>query len=115
MEKEFIPWEEALELKKLGFDEECLGLFYGTSIKEEAEFLLEFKSSQYYAEKGYIDGILVPLWQQAFDFLLKFIPQYSIRTCYNGTGEISTGVLERHIFHNKLECLKKLIELIKNK
>ena len=28
MEKEFIPYEQALALKELGFDEECLGTYY---------------------------------------------------------------------------------------
>ena len=28
MEKEFVSYNEALALKKLGFDEPCLGLYY---------------------------------------------------------------------------------------
>ena len=31
MNKEFIPYEEALELKRLGFDEPCLTYYYNIS------------------------------------------------------------------------------------
>jgi len=68
MENQFVTYPIALELKELGFDEPCLGLYYGISLKEEPEFLFEIRSSQYSVKKGYVDGILAPLWQQAIDW-----------------------------------------------
>lgn len=58
MNKEFIPYEQALELKQLGFDETCF---------------------RYYTKHGYLDdytpiglsayfGCHAPLYQQAFRF-----------------------------------------------
>jgi hypothetical protein len=32
MSKEFIPYEQALELKELGFDEPCLAVYRGGSL-----------------------------------------------------------------------------------
>jgi hypothetical protein len=56
MEKEFIPYEQALELKELGFDEPCLG-FYG-----------EFSNNK--VAYGLADGInRAPTFSQAFRWL----------------------------------------------
>ena len=58
MEKEFIPYEEALALKELGFDEPCFGLFhndksfYPTQCKSHEDFYGQICSA--------------PLYQQAF-------------------------------------------------
>ena len=41
MKNEFIPFQQALELKELGFDEECLFAYYGKSD------LSNFKESDY--------------------------------------------------------------------
>ena len=32
MENEFIPYEQALALKELGFDEPCIGYYYNVNI-----------------------------------------------------------------------------------
>ena len=52
MEKEFIPYEQALKLKELGFDKECLKRYY------EKELV---------GNGGYFpNSIKAPLYQQAF-------------------------------------------------
>tara|TARA_R110000782_G_scaffold173451_1_gene264945 strand:- start:37 stop:411 length:375 start_codon:yes stop_codon:yes gene_type:complete len=122
MEKEFIPYEEALALKEFGFDEPCLGLYYGTSIKEEPEFLLEARSSQYYAEKGYVDAVLAPLYQQAFRWFREkyFIVGYIVPKNGKYTYHVTSNSikLEMNSFKTyeeaELECLKKLIEIVKS-
>ena len=63
MNKEFIPYEQALELKELGFDEECLA-FYTMHKK----LLLEV---QYTQMNTY--ACAVPLYQQAFRWLRERI------------------------------------------
>lgn len=75
MEEQFINYNQSLKIKELGFDEPCLGLYYGTSIKEVPEFLFEKRSSQYSAKKGFIDAVLAPLYQQAFKW---FIEKYKL-------------------------------------
>jgi hypothetical protein len=127
MKKDFTLHEQALALKELGFDNEtCFGLYFGTSIKEEAEFLLEFRSSQYSVAKGYVDGILAPTFSQAFRW---FREKYNIHgiISYYGKGQWFLEVLdykgnqliqiENNTFWSyeeaELECLIKLIEIVK--
>ena len=61
MIKEFIPYEQALALKELGFDEPCFGLyhndktFYPTQCKSHEQFHGQICSA--------------PLYQQAINFL----------------------------------------------
>jgi len=66
MEKEFVTYELALRLKVLGFDEFCMGVYYGD--KDDMQFIIDSRETQYYAQKGYKDGILAPTWQSAFDW-----------------------------------------------
>lgn len=40
MTNEFIPYEQALQLKELGFNEECFGSYFGYAIDEKNPTLL---------------------------------------------------------------------------
>jgi len=102
MEKEFIPYEQALALKELGFDESCMA------------------SRDMNNDKGLIQ---IPLYQQAFRWFrekygyLSYIDMdnYSFYrfTIYKGKG-ISEAPY--HTYEEaELECLKKLIEIVKQK
>jgi hypothetical protein len=144
MKKEFIPYQIALDMKELGFDEPCLGLFhndktfYPTQCKSHEQFHGQVCSA--------------PLYQQAFRWfrdhfdmssdIISKLPFYNNFDC---EGNIEDGELKweynYRIIHNKdgykcevyesnvlnnfthyeeyeeaeLECLKKLIEIVKNK
>ena len=135
MEKEFIPYEQALALKELGFDEECFS-FYNTT-----ETLI---SSEFLWKNSYSNGvdIVAPLYQQAFSFfrekyglyytispefytkginfnyqILWYLPEnewteYIISSgtyWYGDNGEYQTQE------EAELECLKKLIEIVNKK
>ncbi len=73
MNKEFIPYEQALALKELGFNEKCYG--YYTKNQEYFYFDVDDLSSAYTKN---MDNLVVnsvdelectaPLYQQAFDF-----------------------------------------------
>ena len=71
MEKLFIPYRQALELKELGFDEKCLMAFYGSSREDKKDELFlhngfgRIRNSNLINEPGVI---VAPLWQQAFDW-----------------------------------------------
>ena len=62
MEKEFVPYEEALALKELGFDEDCeyFGYYYIYNDKPS----LETQSS--YDFGTHQNTVSAPLYQQAF-------------------------------------------------
>ena len=73
MEKEFIPYEQALELKELGFNEECLALWQSTrkgepyiniNCPQNIKALLSGRINN--SDVEYI--VSAPLWQQAFDW-----------------------------------------------
>ena len=70
MEKEFIPYELALKLKELGFDEPCFGLYHICNTEELKD---EFECEYFFHEKSgnFNSGcpqIKVPLYQQVFRF-----------------------------------------------
>jgi hypothetical protein len=130
MNKEFIPYEQALELKQLGFDEPCLSYYEGESFSYH---LASIKGDDYI--------IPAPLFQQAFRwFREKYDMHYSIdKECsqhdkkwgYNWSLYNYTGIFNEYLTSHpdapagewvyetheeaELTCLKKLIEIVKNK
>ncbi len=63
MEKQFIPYEQALKIKELGFDEKCLAHYLvGHRIKDKVS--LEIGDFRYSNDTF----CKAPLWQQAFDW-----------------------------------------------
>ena len=89
MEKEFIPYEQALELKELGFDEECVAYYHTTLSSSNVDLVLGKTHNRFY----YLVGIpehfntLAPLYQQAFRwFRGKYDFRYSI-------GKTNTAVV----------------------
>jgi len=125
MNKCFIPYEQALALKELGFDEPCFGYYVGKdkevymsneTISAPFQFRLESKTT-----------FVAPLYQQAFRW---FREKYNLKghieaveyldgtsdtyhwcifnKCNSGNDQLTHEEAE-------LECLKKLIEIIKEK
>ena len=80
MEKEFVPYELALKLKELGFDEECLGAYgkKGNFLRctSKSWNLKSMKILNDYFGKGSYE-YLAPLYQQAFDWFEKEHRLYS--------------------------------------
>jgi hypothetical protein len=121
MNKEFIPYEQALELKELGYDEECLA-YYHQDERLEVDSL-GIKRNHY---RGKL-GVLAPLYQQAFRwFREKYGLDYEI-TYAGKKGEYHAFSVE-YIYGNngnspsifsyeeaELECLKKLIIIVERK
>ena len=131
MNKEFVPYEEALALRELGFNEPCLGYY-----NKETNWHLCWSSNSVepynHNDPKYYGNISAPLYQQAFRWfrekhkLYHTInmfgdwdkPQYS----YLVSGRTMNNPAHMWHFEDKdsheeaeLACLKKLIEIIKNK
>jgi hypothetical protein len=131
MEKEFIPYEQALALKELGFDKSCLAQYKKYDVGE-ATLDIGFSKNEIISK---FDNLVLfcstPLYQQVFRW---FREKYNIHceTFHN------PGVLDNpwsfsfyfmkmrgrntNVFHGyetyeeaELECLKKLIEIVKQK
>jgi len=106
--KEFIPYEQSVLLKELGFDEPCFGLYhndktcYPTQCKSHEQFHGQVCSA--------------PLRQQAFEFFRKKYNVHMYPTKYDETKWwVNWSTWTSKVFDTyeeaELDCLKKLIEI----
>lgn len=120
MEKEFIPYELALELKELGFDESCLGYYTSPNSLtleqpdgrngEWVYFAPTFSQAfRWFREKYFLFGQITiaeyELENNGFEYEIKSKDK-SIDTWRGGYKIYEEA---------ELECLKKLIEIVKEK
>jgi hypothetical protein len=133
MEKEFVPYEQSLALKELGFDEPCFGCYtekkeviirvgdYRSFLNNNSEDTIVRDFNSY--ENGTIS---LPLYQQAFRWFREkynlvshqkkdftdgvFYGYESIIECIDGIIDVGTFKTYEEA---ELECLKKLIEIVK--
>jgi len=133
LQVQFIPYEQAVELKKLGFNEEC----FGNYSKLNGDFIIY---TSFFGPTKNINTdtpehlITAPLWQQAFDWFrcekeidISIDVYYSEKDSYKHGGylyliyEFKNLVLKSankegecaSYEEARLECLKKLIEIVK--
>lgn len=83
MEKQFVTYEIALKLNKLGFNEECLGYFRNNT------------KSFHLGEDTRVqkDSVLAPLWQQAIDW---FREEYNIHISLLPHNDVEFGIRIRY-------------------
>jgi hypothetical protein len=115
MSKDFIPYQEALELKELGFDEPCFGKYDVYGVFDHKLFY-----HNHDVETEYV-GCSAPLYQQAFRW---FREKYQLHSYIEGAypwfrfyinSEDNRWEGHKHLSHEEaeLECLKKLIQIVK--
>lgn len=130
MNKEFIPYEQALELKKLGFNEPCFGEWQNLKIGKN---LVVDEEDRIYDISILGADIKAPTFSQAFRWFREKKLSDSCVCRYQGRNDggiyyyyVITkdfGVEETRHFKEgfftyeeaELSCLKKLIEILKNK
>ena len=110
MNKEFIPYEQALALKELGFDEPCFGYYSIDS--------LNLKTPTFNLEKPfeYEWCLPAPLYQQAFRW---FREKHGLRHFIEYDYGYYIALIQPPLVYShgdtyeeaELACLKKLIEL----
>jgi hypothetical protein len=125
MEKEFVPYTEALELKQLGFDEDCF-TFYQVEYHENSPIMVD--DNDQYRITGFrtcknseiaSHYTSCPTYSQAFRWFrenhdLNYVIVkaeswfYTINGCNTQEGFNTYEEAE-------LACLKKLIEIVKTK
>lgn len=140
MEKEFVPYEQALALKELGFDEPCFAIWSGLDENNFSTtdtvrlFSSKFRINNTQSATFYTNDfnslsrrVSAPTFSQAFRFFREKYKLY-------GLIEIGTQEFSYQVFNKKgnrqlgtepmsyngtyeeaeLECLKKLIEIVKD-
>ena len=126
MTQEFVPYEQALKLKQLGFDEPCLSIYDKDSVLQRS--LLEYpiiNSKNGFHEHWNI--ITAPLYQQAFRWFREKYKMAIINPDWNNKFKykvfnlhlLTQGVLvEETGFQTyeeaELACLNKLIEIVES-
>ncbi len=117
MQKEFVPYELALELKKLGFTEPCLASYYHAGRRLD---ICEYINHGEYT-------VLAPTYSQAFRWFRDKYDLYCYVEPYKDNQfdyvvvsdlfgqEDCDGELLNTYEEAELACLKKLIEIVKTK
>lgn len=128
MDKEFVPYDQSLQLKELGFDKGCL-TYYFIGGKMSNYFKKVHRNSGLIQQKPYKFDCSAPLYQQVFDWFREWYninPQiafceYSIQSCNGWSFTITNPTNQQYWIGKyksyeeaKLECLKFLITKIKN-
>ena len=125
MEKEFIPYVLSKQVKQLGFNEECFGYYVDVEVANPFLVIRRISNTQ----GGYFT--LAPLYQQAFrwfrekyniEVTIRPVPKFDIDKSrevvfYIDGIFISTlrFTTDKSYEEAELECLKKLIEIVKQK
>ena len=117
MNNEFVPYEQSVELKELGFDEPCITCYDKLEmVASHGKNVFDYKN---YNSSGYM--VSRPTFSQAFrwfrekylDILVKeygLIPHFTIiQNMFLDSDKIWTYE------EAELACLKKLIEIVKSK
>ena len=129
MEKEFIPYEQALALKELGFDEKCFLYIYTGDTGNNVDHIIETKPSL--AKNHNLDSLCIskPTFSQAFRF---FREKYNIEHINRPVKKFETDksreisfCIDGYFISNlrfttdktyeeaELECLVALINIVK--
>ena len=136
MKEQFVPYELALKLKELGFDEERLGAY---NQSDNNKFMIAPQLSSYEintgknSDKTDINVVTAPLWQQAFKFIRD---KYNLTTTFHKRKKSDNTYVSIYEITKKedfeelthfskvfyideyelqTKALKKLIEIIENK
>jgi hypothetical protein len=114
MKSEFIPYEQAVEIKELGFDKSCFayyaGAFFGDlMIKEIPHCVISAPSFsqafRWFRENYWLIGEIFSQLRPSNNFMYGFK--------IGGSDIIFDGF---HTYEEaQLACLKKLIEIVKSK
>jgi len=130
MKNEFIPYKQALALKELGFNEDCFGFYFKKKKEEKFKLIAKGKTGGFF---GY--QFDAPIYQQAFRwFREKYNLHYRV-TYFDPVKaqELNKADYQGVIYYPhreyfklpknsyetyekaELECLKKLIEIVKKR
>ncbi len=115
--KDFVPYQEALALKELGFDEPCVAFY-----EEFKRLSIGFNWLNEGGKNSNLQECTAPLYQQAFrwfrekyelySFVFKFDEGFGYETYKEGVTQTNESFDTYE--EAELACLKKLIDLTKD-
>jgi hypothetical protein len=122
MNKEFIPYEQALELKELGFDEQCTFAYSALTLNLPLLLRNWYQNSTLnFTDKG----CTAPTFSQAFRWfrekhgLCGIVSPLAYEILDKNNEQYEWGCIEETLCETyeeaELACLKKLIEIVKEK
>jgi hypothetical protein len=130
MNKEFVTYEQALALKELKFNEPCLGYYFGKDrevyvsneyvmapFNPDLDSKVMFRAPTYsqafrwFREKYKLDSMIQPTYSSKYQYRMFHIEGKTKVQIY---GEYMGKELKTYE-EAELACLKKLIEIVKNK
>ena len=126
MEKEFVPYELAVKLKELGFNEPCFGFYLEDCTWTPASY--SKKGTVYPSNSDLLpEWSAAPLYQQAFRWFREkhninhsiifhettFSNDYQYLVLSNENEFVEVGYTTYE--EAELACLQKLIEIVKSK
>lgn len=137
MNKEFIPYEQALALKELGFDEPCFGKFYynqleiggnwcNNDFKEDPDIFISAptfsQAFKFFRDKYKLRGSIMDFLDDElgieWDYEIAIIgTDIDENGNYKALVDYSIDDEDRKFKtyeETELACLKKLIEIVKN-
>jgi predicted RNase H-like HicB family nuclease len=115
MKNDFIPYEQALALKELGFDEPCFGGYYSNQDNVNLWFFKEAKNSD--RDERVREGFATaPTYSQAFRW---FREKHGLRHFIEYDYGYYIALIQPPLVYShgdtyeeaELACLKKLIEI----
>ena len=130
MDEYYVPYEEALELKELGFNDYCMGAVYYKWVNRGNTFILLRTPD----DSDSHEGVKAPLFCQAFrwfrekyglftsiivdqttkpKFYYNISEYYEDETTWEWKDGWGNSSLYRIYEEAELDCLKKLIEIAK--
>ena len=130
MKKEFVPYEQALELKELGFDEPCNTCYdklqmvssYGKNVFDYKNYNTSgyvisrptfSQAFRFFREQLLLDSCIIPYWFIDGEYKVKKYT-YSIEPSNRFDEYFDCDSDEYDTYKDaELECLKKLIEIAK--
>jgi hypothetical protein len=128
MTKEFVLYKQALALKELGFDEPCIMTYLNGELDKEL-FLFNHSIRSHPTQ----EFISAPLYQQAFrwfrenyeldseiymnhEYGVKFYTYLVLKLEKSVVSHKSGYTVKQNTYEEaELDCIKKLIEIVKNK
>lgn len=112
--KEFIPYDLALRMKPLGYNEPCLKYVYYRTIDNEKIECIDTigVSNTSGCVKKHDKSVAIPTWQSAFSWLISKIDD-EFKLCLDQHGWFIYN-LDNEEFKGS-QALKKLIEIVEKK